>query len=135
MAEHRVLFRIGDKTYERLEDIPEQLRRLLVDADRNGVPDALEGTGAVRFRVGDREVRNLRELPEDIQAAIRASLPGHGASVEATGESCGGKACRQRRVVQWLRVLTWLLRLLPFLIAVYWLLQAQARGGRIFWSS
>lgn len=80
-------YRINGEEYDSLEDIPPHLRKLLEDADGDGIPDFAErlldqvgqmgaqtssvraemrtSGGVTTYRVGDREYQSLEEMPPE----------------------------------------------------------------------
>jgi hypothetical protein len=94
---------VNGQTYARWEDVPpdvrQQLAATLPDADRNGIPDLLEGnlsglptgmpaTGQTftSISVNGQDVGSVGELPPEVQQVLRQAFgwPGTVAAAPAT---------------------------------------------------
>lgn len=84
-----MLINVNGQSYDRWEDVPlevrQQLAATLPDADKNGIPDLLEGnlgglpTGAQTFAstsivVNGQPVQSAADLPPDVQAKLQQAL-------------------------------------------------------------
>jgi hypothetical protein len=85
-----MMINVNGQSYSRWEDVPPELRQQLAatlpDADRNGIPDVLEGnlsglpTGGstsqtfTSISVNGQQVGSVGELPADVQQVLRQAF-------------------------------------------------------------
>jgi hypothetical protein len=102
-----MMINVNGQSYSRWEDVPPEVRQQLAgtlpDADRNGIPDVLEGnlaglptTGTAQsftsISVNGQQVGSVGELPPDVQQVLRQAFGWPAAPVTAVPPGPGAPA-------------------------------------------